>query len=153
MICLCRALFPHRHASFTILIKFHADIAKRQGISFPVFLLARSANFWRKSTFSITPCRRAFLYSCTLSGMGPWRYGSVQRMRPGGDDRMRCTHSNGRGVEIGGVDGSIQRMRPGRGRPHASYALGREGRNTIWLNELFRGFAIHNVLAGKVTIG
>lgn len=39
------------------------------------------------------------------------------------------------------------------GRPHASYALGREGRNTIWLNELFRGFAIHNVLAGKVTIG
>lgn len=40
-----------------------------------------------------------------------------------------------------------------RGRPHASYALGREGRNTIWLNELFRGFAIHNVLAGKVTIG
>mgnify|MGYP002237845083 CR=1 FL=1 len=49
MICLCRALFQHRHASFTILIKFHADIAKRQGISFPVFLLARSANFWRKS--------------------------------------------------------------------------------------------------------
>lgn len=40
-----------------------------------------------------------------------------------------------------------------RGRPHASYALGREGRNTIWLNELFRGFTIHNVLAGKVTIG
>lgn len=40
-----------------------------------------------------------------------------------------------------------------RGRPHASYALGREGRNTIWLNELFRGFAIHNVLAGKVAIG
>lgn len=66
----------------------------------------------------------AFLYSCTLSGMGSWRYGSVRRMRPGG-----------------------------RGRPHASYALGREGRNTIWLNELFRGFAVHNVLAGKVTIG
>lgn len=37
MICLCRALFQHRHASFTILIKFHADIAKQQGISFPVF--------------------------------------------------------------------------------------------------------------------
>lgn len=66
----------------------------------------------------------AFLYSCTLSGMGPWRYGSVRRMRPGRE-----------------------------GRPHASYALGREGRNTIWLNELFRGFAIHNVLAGKVAIG
>ena len=57
-------------------------------------------------------------------------------------------------VEIRGLtDGSVQRMRPGRGRPHASYALGREGRNTIWLNELFRDFAIHNVLAGKVTIG
>lgn len=39
------------------------------------------------------------------------------------------------------------------GRPHASYALGREGRNTIWLNELFRGFAVYNVLAGKVAIG
>ena len=102
MICLYRALFQHRHASFAFLIKFHADIAKRQGISFPMFLLTRSANFWRKSTFSITPCQRAFLHSCTLSEMGPWRYGSVQRMRPGGDDRMRCTRSNGRVVEIGG---------------------------------------------------
>lgn len=27
------------------------------------------------------------------------------------------------------------------------------GRDTIWLNGLFRGFAIHNVLAGKVAIG
>lgn len=41
----------------------------------------------------------------------------------------------------------------GRGRPHASYALEWEGRDTIWLNELFRGFAIHNVLAGKIAIG
>lgn len=49
----------------------------------------------------------AFLYSCTLSGMGSWRYGSVRRMRPGGDDRMRCTRSNGRFVEIGGVDGNV----------------------------------------------
>lgn len=40
-----------------------------------------------------------------------------------------------------------------RGRPHASYALEWEGRNTIWLNELFRGFAVYNVLAGKVAIG
>lgn len=40
-----------------------------------------------------------------------------------------------------------------RGRPHASYALEREGRDTIWLNGLFRGFAVHNVLAGKVAIG
>ncbi len=40
-----------------------------------------------------------------------------------------------------------------RGRPHASYALEREGRDTIWLNGLFRGFAVYNVLAGKVTIG
>lgn len=40
-----------------------------------------------------------------------------------------------------------------RGRPHALYALGREGRDTIWLNELFRGFAVYNVLAGKVAIG
>ena len=52
-----------------------------------------------------------------------------------------------------GIDGSVQRMRPGGGRPHASYALEREGRDTIWLNGLFRGFAIHNVLAGKVAIG
>lgn len=65
----------------------------------------------------------AFLYSCTLSGMGPWRYGSVDACGLGG------------------------------GRPHASYALGREGRDTIWLNGLFRGFAVHNVLAGKVAIG
>lgn len=56
-------------------------------------------------------------------------------------------------VEIRGIDGSVQRMRPGRGRPHASYALEWEGRNTIWLNELFRGFAVYNVLAGKVAIG
>lgn len=27
------------------------------------------------------------------------------------------------------------------------------GRDTIWLNGLFRGFAVYNVLAGKVTIG
>lgn len=40
-----------------------------------------------------------------------------------------------------------------RGRPHASYALEREGRDTIWLNGLFRGFAVHNVLAGKIAIG
>lgn len=40
-----------------------------------------------------------------------------------------------------------------RGRPHASYALEWEGRNTIWLNGLFRGFAVYNVLAGKVAIG
>lgn len=40
-----------------------------------------------------------------------------------------------------------------RGRPHASYALEWEGRDTIWLNGLFRGFAVYNVLAGKVTIG
>lgn len=86
--------------------------------------------------------------------MGPWRYGSVRRMRPGGDDRMRCTRSNGRVVEIGGVYGNVDACGlGGRGRPHASYALGREGRNTIWLNELFRGFAIHNVLAGKIAIG
>ena len=38
-------------------------------------------------------------------------------------------------------------------RPHASYAPEREGRDTIWLNGLFRGFAVYNVLAGKVTIG
>lgn len=44
----------------------------------------------------------AFLYSCTLSGMGSWRYGGVRRMRPGGDDRMRCTRSSGRVVEIRG---------------------------------------------------
>lgn len=55
-------------------------------------------------------------------------------------------------------DGAVEirqrrRMRPGRGGPHASYALGREGRDTIWLNELFRDFTIHNVLAGKVAIG
>ena len=30
-----------------------------------------------------------------------------RRMRPGGDDRMRCTRSNGRVVEIGGVDGNV----------------------------------------------
>lgn len=65
-----------------------------------------------------------FFYSVTLSGMGPRRYGSVQRMRPGG-----------------------------RGRPHASYALEWEGRDTIWLNGLFRDFAVYNVLAGKVAIG
>lgn len=40
-----------------------------------------------------------------------------------------------------------------RGRPHASYALEWEGRDTIWLNGLFRGFAVYNVLAGKVAIG
>lgn len=40
-----------------------------------------------------------------------------------------------------------------RGRPHASYALEREGRDTIWLNGLFRDFAVHNVLAGKIAIG
>lgn len=40
-----------------------------------------------------------------------------------------------------------------RGRPHASYALEWEGRNTIWLNGLFRGFAVYNVLAGKIAIG
>lgn len=39
------------------------------------------------------------------------------------------------------------------GRPHASYALEWEGRDTIWLNELFRGFAVYNMLAGKVAIG
>lgn len=55
-------------------------------------------------------------------------------------------------------DGAVEirqrrRMRPGRGRPHASYAREREGRNTIWLNGLFRGFAVYNVLAGKVAIG
>ena len=33
--------------------------------------------------------------------------GSVRRMRPGGDGRMRCTRSNGRVVEIGGVDGNV----------------------------------------------
>lgn len=27
------------------------------------------------------------------------------------------------------------------------------GRDTIWLNGLFRGFAVYNVLAGKVAIG
>lgn len=41
----------------------------------------------------------------------------------------------------------------GGGRPHASYALEWEGRDTIWLNGLFRGFAVYNVLAGKVAIG
>lgn len=40
-----------------------------------------------------------------------------------------------------------------RGRPHALYALEWEGRDTIWLNGLFRGFAVYNVLAGKVAIG
>lgn len=40
-----------------------------------------------------------------------------------------------------------------RGRPHALYALEREGRDTICLNGLFRGFAVHNVLAGKIAIG
>lgn len=33
--------------------------------------------------------------------------GSAQRMRPGGDDRMRRTRSNGRVVEIRGVDGNV----------------------------------------------
>lgn len=56
-------------------------------------------------------------------------------------------------VEIGGLTAASTHAAWREGRPHASYALGREGRNTIWLNELFRGFAIHNVLAGKVTIG
>lgn len=70
----------------------------------------------------------------------------------GGGDRMRCTRSNGRVVEIGGLTATSTHA-AWRGRPHASYALGREGRNTIWLNELFRGFAVYNVLAGKVTIG
>lgn len=39
------------------------------------------------------------------------------------------------------------------GRPHAPYALEWEGRDTIWLNGLFRDFAVYNVLAGKVAIG
>ena len=66
---------------------------------------------------------------------------------------MRCTRSSGRFGEIGGLTATSTHAAWREGRPHASYALGREGRNTIWLNELFRGFAIHNVLAGKVTIG
>ena len=67
---------------------------------------------------------------------------------------MRCTRSSGRVVEIGGVDGNVDACGlGGRGRPHASYALEWEGRDTIWLNELFRGFAIHNVLASKIAIG
>ncbi len=53
-----------------------------------------------------------------------------------------------------GVDGNVDACGlGGRGRPHASYALEWEGRDTIWLNGLFRGFAIHNVLAGKIAIG
>ena len=55
--------------------------------------------------------------------MGPWRYGSV----------------DARGME--GATACVVRARE------------REGRDTIWLNGLFRGFAIHNVLAGKIAIG
>lgn len=55
-------------------------------------------------------------------------------------------------VEIGGLTATSTHA-AWRGRPHASYALEREGRDTIWLNGLFRGFAVHNVLAGKVAIG
>lgn len=81
--------------------------------------------------------------------------------------RQRTTHAAWRGRphalyalewegrgDRGGVDGNVDACGlGGRGRPHASYALEWEGRDTIWLNELFRGFAIHNVLAGKIAIG
>lgn len=40
----------------------------------------------------------AFLYSCTLSGMGPWGYGSVDACGLGGGDRMRRTRARGRVV-------------------------------------------------------
>lgn len=55
-------------------------------------------------------------------------------------------------VEIGGLTAASTHA-AWRGRPHASYALEWEGRDTIWLNGLFRGFAVYNVLAGKVAIG
>ena len=55
-------------------------------------------------------------------------------------------------MEIGGLTAASTHA-AWRGRPHASYALEREGRDTIWLNGLFRDFAVHNVLAGKVAIG
>ena len=66
---------------------------------------------------------------------------------------MRHARSNGRVVEIGGLTATSTHAAWEGGRPHASYALEWEGRDTIWLNGLFRGFAVYNVLAGKVTIG
>lgn len=56
-------------------------------------------------------------------------------------------------VEIRGLTAAYNACGLGGGRPHASYALEWEGRDTIWLNGLFRGFAVYNVLAGKVAIG
>ena len=56
-------------------------------------------------------------------------------------------------VEIRGLTAASTHAAGREGRPHASYALEWEGRDTIWLNGLFRGFAVHNVLAGTVTIG
>ena len=66
---------------------------------------------------------------------------------------MRHARSNGRVVEIRGGLTATSTHAAWRGRPHASYALEWEGRDTIWLNGLFRGFAVYNVLAGKVAIG
>lgn len=47
-------------------------------------------------------------------------------------------------VDACGLEGGDDRMRRTRER---------EGRDTIWLNGLFRDFAVYNVLAGKVAIG
>lgn len=80
--------------------------------------------------------------------------GSVQRMRLGGRGRPHALYAlewEGRGDR--GLTVTSTHAAWEGGRPHASYALEWEGRDTIWLNGLFRGFAVYNVLAGKVTIG
>lgn len=66
---------------------------------------------------------------------------------------MRCTRSNGRVVEIGGLTATSTHA-AWEGGATACVVRAREGgRDTIWLNGLFRGFAVYNVLAGKVAIG
>lgn len=91
--------------------------------------------------------------------MHPQRDGAVEI-------RQRTTHAAWRGRphascalewegrgDRGGLTATSTHAAWEGGRPHASYALEWEGRDTIWLNGLFRGFAVYNVLAGKVAIG
>ena len=66
---------------------------------------------------------------------------------------MRHARSNGRVVEIGGLTATSTHAAWREGSDRMRRTREREGRDTIWLNGLFRGFAVYNVLAGKVTIG
>lgn len=56
-------------------------------------------------------------------------------------------------VEIGGLTAAYNACGLGGGATACVVRAREGGRDTIWLNGLFRGFAVYNVLAGKVAIG